>query len=78
MKKSHGHCPVSGKVSFSSESSAQRRVNRYGDITRAYYCEDCDGYHITSQALPEKDGSEQKKFVSGKKIAARIKELTKK
>jgi len=39
-------CQTTGKAIL-SHSKAQRLKNRYDDINRYYYCEDCDGYHLT-------------------------------
>lgn len=45
-------CNVTGKVSFESEATASRRLRNYQEITRYYFCEECGGYHLTSQPLP--------------------------
>lgn len=46
-------CKATGKVSFSSEAKATRRMNKYDDIKRVYYCDECDGYHLTSESISE-------------------------
>ena len=42
-----GFCKISGKVMF-SEAKAQRRVEKYEDITACYFCKFCGAYHLTS------------------------------
>lgn len=44
-------CEQTGKISFLSEAAAQRRVNKYEDIKRVYYCEHCEGYHLSSRTV---------------------------
>ncbi len=44
-------CGVAEKVRFSSHDAARKRIAtiRSGDPLRAYFCEECDGWHLTSR-----------------------------
>lgn len=41
-------CKATSKLSFASESKAIRAVNKYDEIKRAYFCNSCSGFHLTS------------------------------
>lgn len=71
MKTKVKHCPKNNKVCFPSESSAQRRVNKYEDIKRVYLCE-CGSWHLTSSDRPKR-----KSKVKLSEINKRIKGLKK-
>jgi hypothetical protein len=63
-------CVESKKVKFDSEASAHRRLNKYEDIERVYYCKYCDGYHLTSRPMEETDIQYPSNY-----IEARLKKL---
>ena len=46
-------CKKTHKMSFSSEAKAYRSLNKYEDIKRVYYCEFCDGFHLTSETIEQ-------------------------
>lgn len=55
----HKHCPT-GKEWFTSELSAMRKINHYKNIednkrkpVRAYLCEFCGDWHLTSKPYRE-------------------------
>lgn len=47
------YCKQTGKVSFSSEAKATRKLNKYDQIQRVYFCGDCEGFHLTSETVEE-------------------------
>lgn len=51
MRAEVKECKKTHKMSFSSEAKAYRSLNKYDDIKRVYYCEFCDGFHLSSQSL---------------------------
>ena len=56
IMKNHKKIPIckhTGKASYSSEAKAIRAVNNYDSIKRAYFCEHCDGFHITSETIEQ-------------------------
>ena len=53
MRTEMKECKKTHKISFSSEAKAYRSLNKYEDIKRVYYCEFCDGFHLTSQSLEQ-------------------------
>lgn len=53
MRTEMKECKETHKISFSSEAKAYRSLNKYEDIKRVYYCEFCDGFHLTSKSLEE-------------------------
>lgn len=53
MRTTVKECKETHKISFSSEAKAYRSLNKYEDIKRVYYCEFCDGFHLTSKSLEE-------------------------
>ena len=53
MRTEVKECKKTHKMSFSSEAKAYRSLNKYEDIKRVYYCEFCDGFHLTSQSLEQ-------------------------
>lgn len=82
-------CKETGKISFTSEAQAQRRVDKYKDIQREYYCTSCDGWHLTSLTLEEAlnyeclNDEEKENMVAPEEItievvAAKLKELKEK
>lgn len=48
-------CSKTGKIPF-SEAQANRRLGKYEDIVRYYFCDSCNGYHLTSQSEAETIG----------------------
>ena len=53
MKIEMKECKKTHKMSFSSEAKAYRSLNKYEDIKRVYYCEFCDGFHLTSETIEQ-------------------------
>lgn len=45
------YCNVADKYTYSSEAKALKFVSARNDLTRAYYCPHCDGYHTTSKSI---------------------------
>ncbi len=41
-------CPLNGKTRFATKAEARRFVGRIPNLTRAYRCEICSGYHVAS------------------------------
>lgn len=54
MRTTVQECKKTHKMSFSSEAKAYRSLNKYEDIKRVYYCEFCEGFHLTSQSLEQR------------------------
>ena len=54
MRTTVKECKETHKMSFSSEAKAYRSLNKYEDIKRVYYCEFCEGFHLTSQSLEQR------------------------
>lgn len=54
MRTEMKECKKTHKISFSSEAKAYRSLNKYEDIKRVYYCEFCEGFHLTSQSLEQR------------------------
>ena len=54
MRTTVQECKKTHKISFSSEAKAYRSLNKYEDIKRVYYCEFCEGFHLTSQSLEQR------------------------
>lgn len=54
MRTEMKECKETHKISFSSEAKAYRSLNKYEDIKRVYYCEFCEGFHLTSQSLEQR------------------------
>ena len=53
MRTEMKECKKTHKMSFSSEAKAYRSLNKYEDIKRVYYCEFCDGFHLTSETIEQ-------------------------
>lgn len=53
MRTEMKECKKTHKISFSSEAKAYRSLNKYEDIKRVYYCEFCDGFHLSSQTVEQ-------------------------
>lgn len=53
MRTEVKECKKTHKMSFSSEAKAYRSLNKYEDIKRVYYCEFCDGFHLTSETIEQ-------------------------
>lgn len=73
-------CEETGKVVL-SQSQAQRKTNNYDEIQRYYYCEHCEGFHLTSKEFDPNKSSEtpkkKKKLVNPITIQNRINQLKK-
>jgi hypothetical protein len=63
-------CNPTGKIRFPSEASASKRIAKYKEIQRAYFCEECKGFHLTS-----KEKTDPRKKVEDSDIEARMREL---
>lgn len=62
MKSKIQYCNKTNKFCYSSEAKAVKAINKYDDIKRVYYCEDCDNWHSTSiegVKTPEKGVSKE-------------------
>ena len=53
MRKEQPKCFKSGKKTYLSEAAASRKVYQWDGIKRYYYCEHCQGYHLTSKTREE-------------------------
>ena len=42
------YCKSTGKYCYSSQAKAIRAKNKYEDIRRTYFCNECDSWHTTS------------------------------
>ena len=69
------YCGVTKKYCYSSEAKANRAVNKYDDIKRAYFCHDCCKWHTTSREVSTEDECE--KITEGD-VASRLKALKRK
>ena len=44
-------CHVQNKVKFLNRKMAERHADEKNFIARAYYCKECDHFHLTSKEL---------------------------
>jgi hypothetical protein len=55
LKSTNHICKFTDKVSFNSEAIAMRKVNKYDDIQRTFFCDSCSKFHLTSREYRGKE-----------------------
>lgn len=86
MRSDFEYCKTTKKFIYTSEAQARRAVNKYDEIRRYYKCENCEGYHTTSDGVAraikkgfltqeQVDAKKGYKHLTPKQIEERLKEL---